>query len=439
MSQIDLLLHARSIVTVDTDNRVLEDHCLAIDAGQIVAILPSAEAAPRYQAKQTQHFDKHVLMPGLVNTHTHAAMNLMRGIADDVPLMEWLEHHIWPIEAKWVNSDFVRDGTRLAIAEMIRGGTTCFNDMYFYPDQVARVASEIGIRASIGLIVIDFPTVWAQDADEYIRKGLKVHDQACAESDLITTAFAPHAPYSVSDKPLKKISQLAEQLDIPIHMHVHETAHEVNMGMEASGQRPLDRLHELGLLSPRLLAVHMTQLNDEDIKKLVSTGTHVLHCPESNLKLASGFCPVQKLLDAGVNVCLGTDSVASNNDLDMFGELRTATLLAKGVSGDPRSVDVTTALRMATINAAAALGLDKVTGSLEVGKAADVIALDMERIETQPMFEPLSQIVHASGRHHVTDVWVAGKQLLHEGKLTGMDEVTLMETAKKWGKRIREG
>lgn len=437
MSQIDLLLHAHWIVTVDTDNRVLEDHCLAIDAGQIIDILPSTEAVTRYQAKQTEHFDKHVLMPGLVNGHTHAAMSLMRGIADDLPLMEWLEQYIWPIEAKWVNSDFVRDGTRLAMAEMIRGGTTSFNDMYFFPDEVARVAIETGMRASIGLIVVDFPTVWANDADEYISKGLQVHEQV-RDNALITTTFAPHAPYTVSDAPLKKINQLAEQLDIPIHMHVHETADEVNMAIKNNGQRPLDRLHELGLLSPRLLAVHMTQLNDEDIKKVVSSGTHILHCPESNLKLANGFCQVPKLLDAGVNICLGTDGAASNNDMDMIGEMRTAAMLAKGISGNPCSVDAFTAVRMATINGARALGIDEVTGSLEIGKAADVIAIDMDRIETQPLFEPVSQIVYATSRHQVTDVWVAGRQLLRDRKLTGMDELALMEMAKKWGKRIRE-
>jgi 5-methylthioadenosine/S-adenosylhomocysteine deaminase len=256
------------------------------------------------------------------------------------------------------------------------------------------------------------------------------------DNTLITTAFAPHAPYTVSDAPLQKLNMLAEQLDIPIHMHVHETADEVDMANKDNGQRPLDRLQEHGLLSPRLLAVHMTQLTDTDIQLVAKTGTHVVHCPESNLKLASGFCPVQKLLDAGVNVCLGTDGTASNNDLDMFSELRTAALLAKGVSGDPCSVDAFTALRMATINGARALGIDEVTGSLEVGKAADVIAIDMESIETQPLFEPVSQIVYACGRQHVSDVWVAGRQLLHERNLTGMDETELVKMAREWGMKL---
>lgn len=436
MNNIDLLLHANYIVTVDNDNRVLKDHCLAIDAGKIVDILPSADAINLYRAKHEQHFTQHVLMPGMINSHTHAAMNHMRGIADDLPLMEWLEQHIWPTEAKYVDSKFVSDGTRLAIAEMIRGGTTCFNDMYFYPDEVARIAIETGMRASIGLIVIDFPTVWANNADEYISKGLQVHEQV-RDNTLINVAFAPHAPYTVSDAPLQKLNMLAEELDIPVHMHVHETADEINQSIKEHGLRPLERLQQLGLLSPRLLAVHMTQLNDDDIEKVANSGTHILHCPESNLKLASGFCPVQKLLDAGVNVCIGTDGAASNNDLDMLGELRTAALLAKGVSGSARSVDAATALRMATINAAQALGIDDITGSLEIGKSADLITIDMDYIETQPMFEPVSQIVYATGRHQVTDVWVAGKQLLRGRKLTCMDETALLRTAKDWGGRIK--
>ncbi|MDT8403713.1 TRZ/ATZ family hydrolase [Sulfuriflexus sp.] len=435
MNNIDLLLHARWLVTVDADDRVLDNHCLAIQAGEIIDILPTAEAATRYVARQQQYFEQHVLMPGMINTHTHAAMNLMRGIADDLPLMEWLEQHIWPTEARWVSSEFVRDGTRLAIAEMLRGGTTCFNDMYFFPDEVARVASEAGIRASIGLIVIDFPTVWANDAGEYISKGLQVHDQV-RDNALITTAFAPHAPYTVSDAPLQKLNMLAEELDIPVHMHVHETSNEVNTALKNNGQRPLDRLHELGLLSPRLLAVHMTQLSAADIQLVAATGTHILHCPASNLKLASGFCPVQDLLDAGVNVCLGTDGAASNNGLDMFGEIRLAALLAKGVSANPCSVDAFTALRMATINGARALGIDDITGSLETGKAADVIAIDLAHIETQPTFEPVSQIVYATGRQHVSDVWIAGRQLLRDGVLTTMDEKALLDTARAWTERI---
>ena len=384
MQSIDLLVKARWIITVDANNRVYEDYCLAIQGGRILDILPVAEAETSYQADAVQDLPGHAVLPGLINAHTHAAMNLMRGIADDLPLMEWLQKHIWPTEQKWVNSDFVRDGTELAIAEMLRGGTTCFNDMYFFPDEVARVASDTGIRACVGLIVIDFPTVWANDANEYISKGLQVHDQV-RDNSLVTTCFAPHAPYTVSDEPLLKLATMAEELDIPMHMHVHETPSEVDMAVNDNGKRPLQRLRELGLLSPRLLAVHMTQLSDDEIQAVAESGAHVIHCPESNLKLASGFCPVQKLLDANINIAIGTDGAASNNDLDMLGEMRTAAMLAKGVSNNACSMDATTALRMATINGARALGLENDTGSLEAGKSADFIAIDMDTLETQPL------------------------------------------------------
>jgi len=437
MPQIDLLLHAEWIVTVDADNRVLTDHCIAIDSGKIVAILPSSESDTKYQASDTRYFPNQLLMPGLINSHTHAAMNLLRGIADDLPLMEWLQEHIWPVEQKWLSAEFVRAGSQLAIAEMLRSGTTCFNDMYLFPDETARVAVEMGIRASIGLIVIDFPTVWANDANEYISKGLHVHDQLHSE-DLITTCFAPHAPYTVADEALSKLQILAEELDIPLHIHIHETAREIRDTESKRQPRPLERLNSLGYLSPRLMAVHMTQLIDEEIQTLATNGSHVIHCPESNMKLASGVCPVQKLLDAGVNIALGTDGAASNNDLDMFGEMRSAALLSKVHTGDASSLNATTALRMATINGAKALGIDATTGSLEVGKAADIIALQLDTLETRPMYEVISQIIYACGRQHVTDVWVAGLQRLQAGELVGVDEVSLLKTAKDWQNRIQD-
>ncbi|MEO6697199.1 MAG: TRZ/ATZ family hydrolase, partial [Gammaproteobacteria bacterium] len=356
MQQIDTLIHARWIIPVEPEG-VLVQHCLALHAGRIVDLLPSSQAEQRYQAAQTLHFNDHALIPGLVNAHTHAAMSLLRGLADDLPLMEWLNKHIWPAESAWVSAEFVQDGTQLAIAEMLRGGTTCFNDMYFFPDVTARVASQSGMRAGIGLIFIDFPSAWAGTAEEYLEKGLAVHD-SYHDHPLIKTTFAPHAPYTVSDAPLRKIVTLAEELDIPINMHVHETADEVNHSLTHYQMRPLQRLHALGLVSPRLLAVHMTQLTDEEIAAFAAAGAHVLHCPESNLKLASGFCPVDKLIKVGVNVALGTDGAASNNDLDMFSEMRTAALLAKAVSGDATSVPAATALRMATLNGARALDLD---------------------------------------------------------------------------------
>ncbi|HEB87146.1 MAG TPA: TRZ/ATZ family hydrolase, partial [Gammaproteobacteria bacterium] len=378
---------------------------------------------------------QHVLMPGFINAHGHAAMSLMRGLADDLPLMDWLDNHIWPAENKWISPEFVHHGSLLACAEMIKSGTTCFNDMYFFPDETARAAEHAGMRAVVGLIVLDFATAWARDSDEYLQKGIALHDQLNGNS-LISTAFAPHAPYTVSDEPLSRIATYAEELDIPIHIHLHETAFEVQASVEKFGLRPIERLQKLDLLSPGLLAVHMTQLEKEDIPLLAETGVHVVHCPESNLKLASGFCPVQALIEAGVNVALGTDGAASNNDLDMLGELRSAALLGKAVSGNASAVPAMQALRMATLNGARALGLEEETGSLKPGKAADMIAIDLSGVDTQPVYHPQSQVVYAASRHCIRDVWVAGKQLLRDGELTTLNSTAILEHAHEWKEKL---
>ena len=435
MHTVDTLLHARWIIPIEPDDRVLTDHSLAIHDGRIHAILPTTEARKTFSSDTELDLGQHALIPGLINTHTHAAMSLLRGLADDLPLMDWLQNHIWPAEGRWVSEEFVHDGSELAIAEMLRSGTTCFNDMYFFPEVTARVAADAGMRASVGLILIDFPTAYATDPDDYLAKGLALHD-AYRNHPLIRTAFAPHAPYSVSNAPLERVRVLADELDIPIHMHIHETAHEVGEAEQNQGRRPLARLHELGLVSPSLLAVHMTQLTDGEISLCAEAGVSVLHCPESNLKLASGFCPVTRLLTAGVNVALGTDGAASNNDLDMFGELRTAALLAKAVSGDAAALPAYQVLRMATINGARALGLADQTGSLEVGKWADVCAVRLDSLETTPLYHPLSQLVYASDRRQVSDVWVAGEHLLKERVLTRLDEAELRARARAWQTRI---
>ncbi|NNG12553.1 MAG: TRZ/ATZ family hydrolase, partial [Halobacteria archaeon] len=411
MQTIDSLIHARWVVPVEPENTVHQHHSLAVHEGRILEILPTEQAHTRFAPLVEHELDHHLLTPGLVNTHTHAAMSLLRGLADDLPLNEWLSNHIWPAESRWVNEEFVHDGTQLAIAEMLRSGTTCFNDMYFFPDVSARVAAHAGMRACVGLIVIDFPTVWAQDADEYISKGLAVHDRFRGDP-LIRTLFAPHAPYTVSDKPMEHIRVLADELDVGIHMHVHETRDEIDQALETFGKRPLQRLHELGLVSPNLIAVHMTQLTGAEIKEFAAAGAHVVHCPESNMKLASGFCPVATLTDAGINVALGTDGSASNNDLNMLGEMRSAALLGKAASNDASAVPAHTALRMATLNGAHALGLAGETGSLTPGKWADITAVRMDTLESQPLYDPVSQLVYACGREQVTDVWVAGQHLL---------------------------
>jgi 5-methylthioadenosine/S-adenosylhomocysteine deaminase len=435
---IATLLNARWIVPVEPEGQVLEHHALAIQDGRILALLPQAEAAVRYTAEIGLNLDRHVLMPGLINAHTHASMTLLRGLADDLPLMAWLQDHIWPAETRWVDPEFVRDGTRLAIAEMLRGGTTCFNDMYFFPEVTATVARDCGIRACVGLIALDFPTAYARNLDEYLAKGLALHAALQAEPRL-HTAFAPHAPYTVSAPALERIGRLAADLAIPIHMHVHETAAEVAQFVTAHGCRPLERLEQLGLLSPRLLAVHMTQLEPAEIERLSQAGAHVAHCPESNLKLASGFCPTARLDAAGINVAIGTDGAASNNDLDLFGELRTAALLGKGVAGDACALPAARVLRMATLNGARALGLGTETGSLEPGKAADLVAVDLGQPETEPVYHPISQLVYATCRHQVTDVWVAGQRLLADRRLTTLDLDETVRRTRDWREKIHAG
>ncbi len=436
MQHVDSLLQARWVIPVEPDGAVLENHAIAVDQGRIVEILPTSQATQKYSARNSHTLESHALIPGLINAHTHACMSLMRGIADDLHLMDWLQNHIWPAEAKHVSGRFVYEGTQLAIAEMLRGGTTCFNDMYFFPEEAARAVNDAGMRASISLTVLDFPSAWASNADEYIHKGLAVHDQY-RDHPMITTVFGPHAPYTVSNGPLEKLRTYAEELDLQIHMHVHETAFEVEDCVNRLGHRPLARLQQLGLVTPRMLAVHMTQLNDGEIVMLGASGANVIHCPESNLKLASGFCRVHKLCCAGVNVALGTDGAASNNDLDMFSEMRTAALLAKAVATDASAVPAPLALRMATLNGAKALGIDDVTGSLVPGKAADITAVNLGDLETQPIYHPISQLVYATGREKVTDVWVAGKQLLKDRALTSLDERAVVAKAKEWHEKMK--
>ncbi len=441
MQVVDKIIFPRWLVPVNGDvhtgeNLVLENYGVVVDNGVILAVAHKDQARSAYESQSVTDLGNHILIPGMVNTHTHAAMTLLRGYADDIPLMEWLSEHIWPAEAQWVDTDFVEAGTDLACAEMIRSGTTCFNDMYFFPDVVARQAEKSGLRACVGMIVIDFPTVWAQNADEYINKGLAVRDQV-RHSSLVTAAFAPHAPYTVSDEPLSRISTLAEELDCPVHIHLHETRHEIEESTARYGIRPLERLEQLGLLSPRLLAVHMTQLLDGEIDIVAERGVNVVHCPESNLKLASGSCPVHRLKEAGVNVSLGTDGATSNNDLDMIGEMRTASLLAKGVSESPVSMNAHDAISTATRNGAKALGLDHITGSIEPGKQADLVAVDLSRPATQPVYNPLSQLVYSATRDQVCDVWIAGKQVLENRQLTTMDEERILAVANEWKEKIQ--
>ena len=432
---VDLLIEARWVVPVEPHDVVLEHHAVVVDGDRIVAVLPISEARDAYAPRERVELGEHVLIPGLINTHTHNPMTLMRGLADDLPLMVWLQQHIWPVEAKVIGPEFVRDGVELAVAEMIRGGTTCANENYFFPDTIGATYRKLGFRAMVGLPIIEFPSAWAKTQDEYFERAGETHD-AFRNDALIRTAFAPHAPYTVSDESFERIRVLADQLDIPVHLHLHETAHEVEEERKKSGLRPFQRLQKLGLVNDRLIAVHMTQLTDGEIAACAEAGVSVVHCPESNLKLASGFCPAEKIRKAGVNLAIGTDGCASNNDLDMFGEMRTAALLAKAVAEDAAAFDAGFTLRGATINAAKALGMEEQIGSIEAGKQADLAAVRLSDLETQPLFHIISQLVYATGRHQVSDVWIAGKRKLAERELVDMDTADILTRTHAWRERI---
>ena len=379
-------------------------------------MLPAAEALARFAQYERISLPAHALIPGLVNAHTHAAMTLMRGLADDLPLMRWLEEHIWPAEKRHVSPEFVRDGTLAACAEMLRGGITCFNDMYFFPEAALEIALEAGMRSAHGIIVIEFPSAYAADAADYIRKGLELRDRY-GEERLASFCLAPHAPYTVSDASFRHVATLAAELDLPVHVHLHETEHEIQASLSEHGVRPLERLRRLQLLGPNLIAVHAVHLNADEIALLARHGCSVAHCPSSNLKLASGFAPIAELARAGVNIALGTDGAASNNRLDLLQEMRTAALLAKAVAGNAQAMPAHEALRAATLGGARALGLDARIGSIVAGKEADLTAIALRGPELAPCYEVASHLVYAAGREHVTHVWVAGRLALGDGEL----------------------
>lgn len=435
MKNVDLLVHAKWVLTCEEQNNILKDHALAVQEGKIVAILPSKMAAQHYQASTIKTCPSHVVMPGFINSHTHMAMNIFRGLADDLELKAWLDQHIWPAESKWVSAEMVYDASLLAMAEMVRSGTVCFNDMYYFLDKVAQAAECVGLRAHIGMTIIDVPTAWAKTADAYFSKAIEFYQQYKGHS-FITPTLAPHSTYTVSQKNLIRAKELADAYGLKINIHLQEDKAEIHESLRLYNKRPLQRLEEIGMITPDLIAVHMVQLDDNDMDLLLKHRPAIVHCPESNMKLASGTCPVDKLLKMGINVALGTDGAASNNDLDMITEMRSAALLGKVVAQDPEAVSAETTMKMATINGAKALGIDQVTGSLVPGKSADFIAIDLSEIETQPVYHPLSQVVYAASRNQVTDVWVAGKQLLKARVLQTIDEKEVLAKTEQWRKRI---
>ena len=430
-----VLINARWVVPVEPAGMALERHSVAVHDGRIEAVLPMSEAERQFAGYARVDLPGHALIPGLVNAHTHAAMALMRGIADDLPLMRWLQEHVWPVEAKHVSAEFVRDGTLLACAEMLRGGVTCLNDMYFFPEAALEAALAAGMRAALGLIVIEFPSAYAADPDQYLAKGLALRDQ-WREHPLLSFCLAPHAPYTVSDATFRKVAQLAAELDLPVHVHVHETLEEIERSLAEHGMRPLQRLAGLGLLGPNLISVHSVHLEASEIGMLARHGCSVAHCPSSNLKLASGLAPVAALLAAGVNVALGTDGAASNNRLDLFQEMRSAALLAKAVARDAAAMPAHAALRAATLGGAIALGLGERIGSIVPGKAADLAAVAFDSLELQPAYDVVSHLVYACGREHVTDVWVGGERVLRDGTLTRLDLSDLQGRVGLWQTKI---
>lgn len=432
---IDTIIDASWIIPVVPRDRVLENCSVAINKGEILALGLSKEIHARFEAKSHLNLEGHALLPGFINSHGHAAMSLLRGYADDKPLMEWLEGYIWPAEQKWVCAKFVADGTRLAVAEMLLSGTTCFADMYFFPEEAATVAHEAGIRCQLTFPVLDFPTAWGSGPDDYLRKGIDLHDQYRSHA-LINVGFGPHAPYTVSDEPLKKIATYAEELQAPVQIHLHETAHEVAESLKKFGKRPIERLHELGLLTPLTQCVHMTQIIDSDMAILTASGAHVVHCPDSNLKLASGICPVAALLSQDINVCLGTDGAASNNDLDLSDDMRSAALIGKFAAGDAAAINAMTALELATINGAKAMGIEHLVGSIEVGKRADLMAIDLRDLQHQPIYDPISHIVYTPTGHKVSHVWVNGRCLVNNRILQSMDIEMIKSSVHAWQNKL---
>ena len=434
--KIDLLLKPRWVVRVEPDCSPLRHHAVAVHDTRIVACLPAAEAEQRFAADSTVDLPDHVLIPGLVNAHVHAGMNLLRGFADDLPLMRWLSEAIWPAEAEHASAAFVRDGSLLAAAEMLAGGITTCNDMYFFPDAAAEAFDRVGMRAMIGMVVIEFPTAYASGPDDYLAKGLAIRDN-WKGYDRLQFCLAPHAPYTVSDDTFKRILNLADELDLTIHVHLHETASEISQAIEQTGMRPLERLDRLGIVGPNLLAVHAVHLDAAEITTLRAKGSRVVHCPSSNMKLASGIAPVRGLLAAGIPVALGTDGAASNNRLDLFQEMRHAALLAKVASSDASAVPAHQALWMATMGGAHAIGMESTVGSITEGKQADLVAISLASLETQPCFDPVSQLVYAAGREHVSHVWVDGNLSAENGKVLQISNRELLAIAALWQNKLK--
>ena len=438
MRHCDFLIAARWCIPVEPAGSVLEDHAVAVVDDRIAAVLPLAEARDVFQPSVFVERPGHALIPGLVNAHGHAAMTLFRGLADDLPLESWLQEGVWPVERRFASAELVRDGTELAIAEMLRAGITCFSDQYFFPEIVAETAVDLHMRAVIGTPVVDFATAWAENVADYLGKGSELVHDRYADHPMISTCFAPHSTRALSDAAFTELRVLADQLDVPVQIHLHESHGEVAQSVEATGRRPLERLDDLGLVNASLLAIHAVHVTPAEIERLAAAGAGVVHCPASNLKLACGIAPARAFVEAGVTVGLGTDGAASNNLLDILAEARMAALLSNVTAGDGGAITAAQALRMATLDAARVLRRDHEIGSIEPGKWADLTCIDLQRCNSQPLYDPVSQLVYATRADQVSDVWVGGRQLVDRGELTTINRESIFRRSREWQQRIAD-
>ena len=432
-----IIISASWVFASGPEDQLLSDYAVVIENDKIIDLVPQNKVFDEYEAHNTYQLTDHILIPGLINAHTHAAMSLFKGFADDVPLQDWLNNHIWPAEKKFVNSSFVKDGSILALSEMIKSGVTTFNDMYFFPDATAEAATELGVRSNIGLVVLDFPTNYATDPEDYLLKGFEFRDKWRNE-DLITTSIAPHAPYSVSDEAFTLINTYSEELSINIHTHLHETQWEIEDSIDKYGMTPVQRLNNLGIIGPSLMAAHCVHLNEQDMAILAKNKVSIVHNPSSNMKLGSGIADIAKMLKQNLSISLGTDGSASNNRLDIMEEMRLAALLIKGSTKSSELIPAMEAIKMATINGAKALGLESKIGSIEKNKKADLVAIDLSTIENQPIYNPLTTLVYSSSRSDVSHVWINGKIKLMDKKLVTIDEEKIVNLAKKWQRKLKK-
>jgi 5-methylthioadenosine/S-adenosylhomocysteine deaminase len=425
------------VVTVDGTRRILNPGSIAIAGNIIVAIDTPSNITARYKAADTIDASGKVVMPGLINTHTHAAMVMYRGLGNDLALMDWLQKYIFPAEAKTVSPEFVRIGTRLAALEMIQSGTTAFADMYYFEEEVARVTKAAGLRGVLGQTVIEFPVADAKTPADALKRT-EVFAKEFAGDELITPSIAPHAVYTLDAKTLTAVSELAKRLNIPIQIHLAETAAETGMSQERHQMRPVAILDSLKFWAPITIGAHAVWINDEEIALLKQRNVGVSNNPESNMKLSSGTAPVMGYRKAGVNVGLGTDGAASNNDLDMFEAMRQAAFQQKLITMDPTAISAPEALEMATIGGARVLGQQARIGSLEAGKRADLVIVGMSKARQTPLFDPVSQIVYASRGDDVETTIVNGRILMRDRKVLTLDETRVLAEARVAADQVRK-